>query len=92
MGILEDVLLPTIRHMAIPAPEPIYLVEDNSPIHKCRVVNEWFTRHPEFVRLFWPSRSPDLNPIEHVWASMVREWVHQNERTPAALERHCLGS
>ena len=65
IDILEDVLLPTVRAMALPAPEPIFLVQDNSPLHKFRVVDAWFNDHPEFVRLIWPARSPDLNPIEH---------------------------
>lgn len=30
-GILEDVLLPTICVMVLPAPEPIYLVQDIVP-------------------------------------------------------------
>ena len=49
MEILEEVLLPTIREMAIPHPEPILLVQDNSPVHKSKVVDEWFREHPEFV-------------------------------------------
>lgn len=88
--ILEDVLLPTVRAMALPPPEPIYLVQDNCPVHKSRVVAQWFDAHPVFVNLFWPARSPDLNPIENLWGDMVNEWHHQNERTPAALERHCM--
>ena len=28
-------LLPTIRAMVLPEPEPILLVQDNSPVHKC---------------------------------------------------------
>ena len=90
MDLLEDVLLPTVREMAIPAPDPIYLVQDNSPVHTSRVVDAWFREHPEIIRLFWPARSPDLNPIENVWGWMVNEWEHGNERSVDALERHCL--
>jgi len=32
--ILEDVLLPSVRTTALPHPEVITLVQDNSPIHK----------------------------------------------------------
>ena len=29
-----------------------------------------------------------MNPIEHIWAFMVKEWEDRNERTRAALEAH----
>ena len=74
--------------MALPAPEPIYLVQDSCPIHRNKVVNNWLREHPEFIRLFWPSHSPDSYPIEHVWANMVNERISTNERFWAALERH----
>lgn len=63
VDILEEVLLPTVRAMFLPHPEKIRLVQDNSPIHKSRVVQQWLTEHAEDIEvLYWPPRSPDLNP------------------------------
>ncbi|XP_066941288.1 dynein axonemal heavy chain 6-like [Macrobrachium rosenbergii] len=37
-----------------------------SSVHNSRVVQEWFKRHPEIIRINWPAKSPDLNPIENL--------------------------
>ena len=89
MEFLEDVLLPTIRAMAFPHPEHIFLLQDNNcPVHKCNDVTAWFRDHQEFTVIEWPTRSPDLNPIENLWGIMVKECTDRNERTPDVLERH----
>ena len=42
--------------------------------------------------LYWPARSPDLNPIENVWGYIMKEWHHQNARTAKAVEDHALAA
>lgn len=61
-----------------------FIFQDNSSIHKSRVVTEWLnTNH--INTLPWPSKSPDLNPIENVWAQMVKDMYSRNFR-PANVE------
>lgn len=70
--ILEEVLLPSVRAVLFPDRMPFSLVQDNSPIHSARIVKLWFQDHPEISVLPHPPRSPDLNPIEHIWATMTK--------------------
>ena len=48
--------------------------QDNSPVHRGSVVRDWLATEPDFDRsvVFQPPYSPDLNPIEHVWAAMKK--------------------
>lgn len=89
--VLEQTMLPTVRTVYPEEETPlITFVQDNCPVHRSRSVRQWFGQHNNISVIPWPSRSPDLNPIENVWGVIVQRWENQNERTPEALEAHCL--
>ncbi|KAL7635961.1 UNVERIFIED_CONTAM: hypothetical protein RMT77_013779 [Armadillidium vulgare] len=71
----------------------ILYVQDNSPVHTAKIVKQWFSEHEQIVELLkWPIKSCDLNPIENVWAAIVRHWIPEEERTREALNNHARRS
>ncbi len=45
----------------------IYLVVDNATYHRSKMVKEWLAKNPKIHLIYLPPRSPQLNPIEHMW-------------------------
>lgn len=94
VNLLEESMLPTVRTVYPREEVPVFFyVQDNCRVHTARVVTGvtgWFAQHENEVTLIpWPSRSPDLNPIENLWGLMVQMWDNRNERTKVAIEQHC---
>ena len=56
---------------------------DNAPIHKAKIVQKWFLEHP-FSILEWPTQSPYLNPIKHVWA-ILKHHLNSYPTPPVGL-------
>ncbi|KAH0821268.1 hypothetical protein GEV33_001523 [Tenebrio molitor] len=75
--ILEEIMVPSVR---VVYPEDNFVFQqDNCPVHTAHRVSEWFQNHGINV-LDWPSLSPDLNPIENMWAAVVKSMKRHRVR------------
>ena len=79
---LEGVLLPELRR----AKPDAVLVMDNLPAHKAPRVRALLDRSG-FDYRYLPAYSPDLNPIEAIWAKVKAELRRVAARTAEALHR-----
>lgn len=66
--ILDNIMLPSVTMLY---PQNFIFQQDNCSIHTSRIVTNWINEHNINV-LPWPSKSPDLNPIENAWSMIVK--------------------
>lgn len=79
IDILQNVMLPSVSNI-FPNRNFIYQ-QDNCPVHTARRVADWM-RENDINLLHWPSRSPDVNPIENVWGHIVKTMNKANDFRP----------
>ena len=59
------------------AARPIFQ-DDNARPHRVRIVTDSLTQK-RIENFQWPSKSPDMNPIEHVWDRMGHNVCKRND-------------
>lgn len=70
-----DEIVPLIKTVMEINPDA-YFMQDNAPSHRARATREAL-REARVNLVDWPPYSPDLNPIENIWAAMKR-WIDEN--------------
>jgi len=83
----EKGLLPSTTTLFGPDKTDWILQEDNYPKHQSKLAKKW--RHDNGIdRMDWPAASPDLNPIENVWAILKLNVRKPRPSSPKQLIRY----
>ena len=81
-GVLGTHLIESAElHYDVEHAEHWWFLQDNDPKHKSNIVRTWLFNHG-IQPIDFPPYSPDLNPIENLWALLKKIY----ERYPDLLE------
>jgi transposase len=84
-ALFRDLLHGIDVHYPVERYTRLYVVVDNSKIHKAKAVEQWLATHPRFTLLFLPTYCPRANPIERAFGD-VHDLCTRNHRRKRLLE------
>lgn len=67
----------------------VYFFQDNSPVHTSFLIRQYLRTQNDMHCIRMPALSPDLNPIEHLWARLFADSPQQIIATQDALWGFC---
>ena len=84
LGYVNEILDVYVRPYTGAVGENFILMDDNARAHRARITDQYLEQ-ATIVRMEWPARSPDLNPIEHAW-DMLQTAVSSRLVLPASVQ------
>ena len=70
LNVLEHKMLPSARDLF--GNENFIYQDDSAPCHRSKAVKQW-QESQNIEVLSWPGNSPDMNPIENLWAILKQK-------------------
>lgn len=84
LSILKEELTWILEHLGM-EPGKVLFQQENDSSHKAKFCLEWF--HENGIQLVeWPANSPNLGPIENLWAELKRRLGEYPEPPAGILE------
>ena len=81
---LDEILDVYVHPYAGAVGENFILMDDNADAHRAHITDQYLEQ-ATIVRMEWPARYPDLNPIEHAW-DMLQTAVSSCAVQPASVQ------